>query len=79
MESYEYIHLPINIIPEEIITLYNLRAMKKNGYVYAEIRKEISGLPQARIIPNDLIAQIPYHMATNSVAIHHSYGGINGD
>ena len=29
MESYEYINLPINIIPEGIITPYNLRDMEK--------------------------------------------------
>ena len=44
MELYEYIRPPINIIPEEIRTQYNLRAMEKNGYVFAEIIKVMYGL-----------------------------------
>ena len=57
IEHYAYIHLPINIIPEEIITQYNLRATEKKLYVYDDIRKLMYGLPQARRIENDFLTQ----------------------
>ena len=39
VEQYEYISLLLNIMLEEIIKQYNLRAINKNVYIYAEIRK----------------------------------------
>ena len=55
MERYEYINLRINIISEEIIIQYNLRAMNKDGYVYADIRKVMHIPPQAGQISIDLL------------------------
>ena len=57
MEWYEYIWLPINIIPEEIITQYNLIAMDKNGYVYSETTKRMYGLTQTGPIGNYFITK----------------------
>ena len=37
MKQYEYIRLPLNIIPEEIIEQYNLRAMDKTLHVHLMI------------------------------------------
>jgi hypothetical protein len=36
---YEYMHLPLSIIPDEIITKYNFQAISVAGWVYLEIRK----------------------------------------
>ena len=57
MERHEYIFLPINIIPDEIIEKYFLRDMSKYGYVYAQIRKGIYGIPQVGIIVNYFLAK----------------------
>ncbi len=38
MERYEYMKLPIKLIPPEIIAQYNLLALVSDGYVYMEIR-----------------------------------------
>jgi hypothetical protein len=38
MSQYEYMRLPINIIPQEIIEAYNLMPLVHNGRVYIEIQ-----------------------------------------
>ena len=53
MNRYEYIKLPLDIIPEEIIQQYNLRNLAHKGFVYMEIQKFMYGLPQAGKITND--------------------------
>jgi hypothetical protein len=35
----EYMHLALNIIPQEIIDKYNLLYKAKNGYVYINMEK----------------------------------------
>ena len=57
MERYEYIRLPFNIMPEEIIEQYNLRSMEKNGHFYADTRKLMYGLPQAGRIENNFLTK----------------------
>ena len=52
MEHYEYMRLPIALLPQEIIDQYHLQDKVHNGYVYVEIRKGMYGLPQAGIIAN---------------------------
>ena len=34
LERYEYMRMPINLIPQEFIDLYDLGSKFKNGYVY---------------------------------------------
>ena len=53
LSTFEYMRLPINIIPEEIIEQYNLLPLVINGLVYIEIRKGVYGLPQAGKIAHD--------------------------
>ena len=58
MDRYEYMKIPIKLIPEEIMTLYNLQDRIHKGYVYVEIRKGMYGLPQAGRIANDKLVPI---------------------
>ena len=44
MDRYEYMKLPLDIIPEEIIQQYNLRNLEQKGFVYMEIQKGMYGL-----------------------------------
>jgi hypothetical protein len=62
LPRYEYIRLPLSIIPDEIITKYNSREISVGGWVYLEIRKGMNGLKQAGILVNQLLQQIlaPY-------------------
>ena len=55
MNIYEYMKLPLEIIPEEIIQQYNLINLAHKGSVYMEIQKDMYGLPQAGKIANDKI------------------------
>jgi hypothetical protein len=55
LPSYEYMRLLLSIIPDEIITKYNLRAISVGGWVYLEIRKGVYGLKQASFLANQLL------------------------
>ena len=57
MERFEYMRLPITIIPDKIIQQYNLLPKVHNGYVYIEICKGMYGLPQSSILANQLLAK----------------------
>jgi hypothetical protein len=52
MSHYEYMRLPLTLIPTEIIVQYKLLPLVHEGYVHMEIRKGIYRLPQAGILAN---------------------------
>ena len=58
MNRYEYMKLPLDIIPEEVIQQYNIRNLSHKGFVYMEIQKVMYGLPQAGKISNDNLSYI---------------------
>jgi hypothetical protein len=53
MQRYEYMKLPIKLIPQEVIDQYNLLDLVSDGYIYIEIRKGMPGLKQAGRLAND--------------------------
>ena len=53
MDRYEYMKLPLDIIPEEIIQQYNIRNLAHKGFVYTEIQKGMYGLPRSGKKGND--------------------------
>jgi hypothetical protein len=57
LDIYEYMHLAIDTLPEEIILQYNLGDIVHNGYIYLEVRKGMYGLPQAGILANQLLVK----------------------
>ena len=57
---YEYMKLPLEMIPEGIIQQYNLRNLAHKGFVYMEIQKGTYGIPQAGKIAND---KLKLHLA----------------
>ena len=46
MSIYEYMALPLALIPQEIISQYKLNSIAHNDIVYIKIRKGIPGLKQ---------------------------------
>ena len=60
MDRYEYMKLPLALIPEEIIAQYDLLALAHDGNVYIEIQKGMPGLKQAGRIAND---RLTLHLA----------------
>jgi hypothetical protein len=55
LDWYEYMRMPLNLSPDNIVNHYNLRQKAKNGFVYMEIQKGMYGLPQAGILANKLL------------------------
>lgn len=53
MPDHEYMWLPVEIIPEEIMQEYKLKDLIHNSRIYAEIRTGMYGLPQAGILAHD--------------------------
>ena len=47
MDRYEYMKLPLKIIPEDIIQKYRFRNLAQKGIVYTEVQKRMCGIPQA--------------------------------
>jgi hypothetical protein len=62
MEKYEYMWIPIKVVPPEIIKQYNLTTITINERVLVEIRKGMYGLPQAGIIAHTRLVQ---HLQTH--------------
>lgn len=56
LDRYEYVRIPINLVPQEIINKYKVHdKVTPDGFIYAEIRKGMYGLPQAGILANKLL------------------------
>ena len=55
MIMFQYMKLPFSIIPDEIITHYNLK--DEGVWVYIEILQGVPGLKQARLIANNRITR----------------------
>jgi hypothetical protein len=55
LNRYEYMKMPMRLIPDDIIEHYGLREKALNGYAYMEIHRGMYGLPQAGILANKLL------------------------
>jgi hypothetical protein len=62
LPDYKYVRIPTHMLPPAIIALYKLENKIHNGYIYAEVRKGMYGLPQAGKLANDRLRKIlaPY-------------------
>ena len=57
MEQYEYVCIPLNMIPNEIMKLYKLDNLVHKGAVDAEVCKGMYSLPQAGCIAYDCLKE----------------------
>ena len=57
LDRYEYMHMPIKLIPQAFIEQYNLQPKLKIGYAYIEIWRGMYGLPQSGILADKLLKQ----------------------
>jgi hypothetical protein len=57
IDSFEYMRIPIKLIPQEIVSEYNLLSLLSDGHVYVEVQKGMYGLPQAGILANQLLSR----------------------
>ena len=62
LTDYEYMKLPVDVIPEEFMLLHNLYDKVVDGYVYIEIRGGMCGLPMAgKLAHDDLVEYLAPH------------------
>ena len=71
LPDQEFMHIPLKIIPHEIVDMYNLVTLVDNqGWIYMRIKKNMYGLKQAGIISNqDFVkhmAPFGYHPAQHT-------------
>ena len=57
MEKYEYMIIPITMIPQNSMHEYKLNGIVHNGMVLGEIRKGMYGLPQASQLAYNKLVQ----------------------
>ena len=55
LNRYEYLRLKLDDIPADVQAHYHLADKAKNGFVYAEVRRGMYGLPQAGILAQELL------------------------
>jgi hypothetical protein len=55
LPRYEYMHMLLSRLPEEIVNKYNLKALAVDGWGYIEIRKGMYGLKQGGLLANQLL------------------------
>ena len=56
LPQYEYMKLNLTDIPQKVIDEYKLaQKATKEGYVYIEVSKGIYGLPQVRLVAQQLL------------------------
>ena len=46
LETYEYMNIKLAMLPDEIISQYNLHDIADDGWIYCEIKKGMYGLAQ---------------------------------
>ena len=67
MERYEYMRIPLFMLPAATIEQYNLLPSVHNGHAFVEIQRGMYGLPQAGRLANDqlvkFLAPHGYHPA----------------
>ena len=78
MPKPEYIRMPLNLIPDEIIQEYDLLSIASDGWVYIKIAKGIYGLPQAGKLANDLLKNAWPQSATILANSRQSCRGTSG-
>jgi hypothetical protein len=57
MEHFEYLRIPIKLIPLEVISQYALLPLVSDGNLYIEVQKGMYGLHQAGILSNFLLVK----------------------
>jgi hypothetical protein len=58
LDTFEYMRIPIKLIPQEIIDQYKLLPLVSEGHIYMEVQKGMYGLSQAGILANQLLARL---------------------
>jgi hypothetical protein len=71
LAEYEYVKIPLSLLPQAAIDKYNLTDKIIDGHVYAEVRKGMYGLPHAGKIANDKLQAFLKPQAPWIHTMHH--------
>ena len=77
LDRYEYMRMPLDLFPDNIVNHYDLRRKAKNRFVYIEIQKGMYGLPQAGILANKLLKNGSQDMATLNSPTRPAFGNMS--
>ena len=55
LDRFEYMQIPVKLIPEDFIVLYQLHDKIKDGHIHMQIECSMYGLPQAGILANKIL------------------------
>ena len=55
LEKFQYTRIPIELIPQEFIDLYNRQDKVIHGFVYFDITRGMYGRPEAGVLANKLL------------------------
>ena len=53
LEKFQYLSIPIELIPQEFIDLYHLQDKVKNVFIYYEVTLDMYGLPEAGVLAKE--------------------------
>ena len=73
MNRYEYIHIPLSRIPDDIMDQYHLVPLIVNGHVVIKNHKRMYGLPQAGILAHN---QLTMHLLSYEYSKWSNYPGV---
>ena len=73
LDRYEYMKMPLDVVPCHVRDQYDLDRKAKNGYVYLEIRRAIYGLPQSGALAS-YYAKDLHHTDITKLHIHQVCG-----
>jgi hypothetical protein len=76
MDSFEYVRIPLKLIPQEIIAEYNLLSLVSDGHMYIEVQKVMYGLPQSGILANQLLSRRLSIHGYHQPSSHQAYGAM---
>jgi len=79
LDRYEYIKMKLENFPEDVIEHYNLRdKVTPDGFVYAECRRGMYGLPQSGILAQQLLEERLAARATTRAKLRLVSGPMSG-
>ena len=82
LEHFEYMKMPLSLLPLWIVKQYNLKELVVGGWVFVEMKRTVWGLPQAGILANKCLLRklVPfgYHKCVNTQGLcRHETRAIN--
>eukprot|EP00957_Ditylum_brightwellii_P085805 6526973-Ditylum_brightwellii.AAC.2 len=76
MKRYEYMRMPIEPLPQELVEEHDVTGIQHEGYIFIETHKRMYGLLQAGKIANEELQEHLTKVAIFQLSIHLTCGNI---